>query len=267
MAERADDVENPQSPERISPSRLCLGCDSPLPAAMIGRCPRCGRPFDVSNASTVNSSGHPLGFARRAVLRGPGVVLMAITSASFVASIWYARAPGVDIEQQVFLLCAWVISIVLWACRVGIGMAVLSRIRIATARAVFLLLRRYMWLPALLIILHSALFFDVPMQLAFAWSRSQMEGLALSLVSSGRGVDTRVQWVGLYHIESVHVNDGAVVFRIAGRRFKGRTYGFIYVMDGRRTNGLRRFREVGRGWYLYEGTRELGGNARTHVDS
>lgn len=88
----------------------CLGCDYPLvglvvgPRPETGRCPECGRRFDPTDRSTINT-GPPLGRLGRWALAPIGWPTYACALAPFAWVFWIATSPQLYYMFGEYFLC------------------------------------------------------------------------------------------------------------------------------------------------------------------
>lgn len=210
---------------------LCLNCNYPLRGLVEPRCPECGRPFDPTDATTMNI-GRPLSSWCRARLRPPNQWFNAV---AVVAGVWTLAAwsgPDAYLLMLLGALGLWLLIGVWWALRAALW------VLIAALKRQPHYWHQWSWLrwtvaPLVAAVVIGLLALRGPFRAAFLVSRPALEARARALLdgTDSSALATRPGWIGLFPIDSIEHQGEAVYFWVAGVGFFDR-YGLTYSPSG-----------------------------------
>jgi hypothetical protein len=229
----------------------CIGCDYVLRGLASQRCPECGRHFDLGVLGTVNCTGRPLGRLRRASLDGSSKWLTVSAAAAFCHSVWYSRAPGLDLRSLLVSIALWSAVIVAWCVVIAIGW--LTRVRLHQDYAFLRTARSHLIVPLLTACMLILNWFDAPLRIGFLLSQRQLMGALQEMENDGREHLSESRWVGVYKISAIDRRGYSARFTIAGRSLKGMRYGFAHDPSTPPSFNARGYRKVARHWYVWWG--------------
>jgi hypothetical protein len=217
-------ILSPDSPAR------CLGCRYPLRDLTVNRCPECGREFDPNDPATMYVRLAP-GPTAVWFMTPPGLffhscvviaALLLLFSESFPGGLLAAALPGG---------CGLLILGAVWTLRLLCSIVLAWRFddplfhRLRTWRS---------WLtaPVLVVVLWILVGHQVPLRLAFHYSREAMDRAAQDLMKLPVNTpDIPNRRLGWYFTDKIRRLDGGVLFQVGG----GAPWiagGFAYHPDG-----------------------------------
>ena len=176
---------------------LCLDCNYPLHGLPDSRCPEGGRPFDLANSQSFNSS-RPLNWLDRALLSPPGPITVTVVSLPCAILLWISLNPSIYYMGGYIILTIllWIIVAALLGIRWLLRMTVPPRF-ITRSREHRL---RYVWL--LVLVTSLLIFFYVPLRIAFLFARPDLNQLVFDIRVGKATVPVPVRRVGPYVIQS-----------------------------------------------------------------
>lgn len=186
----------------------CLGCDYSLRGLTQSRCPECGRPFHWDDRRSYRLRG-PLPDLARQAFTPPGRVLNGVAIAAILYQLWQARLPGGHSPDGLSIVVL-IVVVSAWIIRAG-AMAIFAMIHRELP-----LRTRAAWVSWLLLPVCTAagalvLQTGAPLNLGFLLSRSALDHAARS---ARAGHEPPGGWYGVYLVDEVTLQQGAVLFRI-----------------------------------------------------
>jgi hypothetical protein len=200
-------------PELMFGVPRCMQCSYPLVGLSPGKCPECGRAFDIANPATV-SFGRRFPRPMLWVLASPSWLFCLVSACTVVWAVIAFSGP-IGPNPVVFLFGVLSLG--------GIAICYVVRLLIAIGASAWLRQRptqvlrpRKMWLlPALLLVLSILIATSrAPAIIRFRASQARLEAFAHTALTAGTREHGRGQ-VGLYSFSDITVIHGAVYFHMS----------------------------------------------------
>lgn len=151
---------------------LCLDCNYELHSLPSTQCPECGRPFDLADLASFNSS-RPLNWLDRRLLKPVGATTFLLASIPCAALLW------MSLDPQIYYMWIHVfLTLILWAIVSAIVVARSLLTAFVPPRCIVRRSDARLRSVYLLVLFTSlSVFFCVPMRVAFLFARNDLDQL------------------------------------------------------------------------------------------